>query len=129
MDIAAFKQSLLNEVAKWIDVHKKYLTNEVERQLTELAQFIRSGSATLNLEIDRDDYETLLKVMDVLAQVRDRRNYINNLFGPISNTIEMLRLYGDDFNEDIYTKVSINFKLNPKCPLKIFNNSILNMFS
>ncbi|XP_059622514.1 dynein beta chain, ciliary-like [Phlebotomus argentipes] len=106
LDVAAFKQSLLNEVAKWIDVHKQYLMSEVEKQLSELSQFIRSGMATLNLEIDRDDYETLLKVMDVLAQVRDRRNDINNLFGPISNTIEMLRLYGDDFNEDIHTKLT-----------------------
>lgn len=76
-------------------------------QLNELTQFVKSGTATLNLEIDRDDYETLLKVMDVLAQVRDRRSDINNIFKPITNTIEMLRLYGDDFNEDIHTKVSL----------------------
>ncbi|GAB0093903.1 hypothetical protein DMENIID0001_090950 [Sergentomyia squamirostris] len=106
VDMAAFKQSLLNEIAKWIDVHKQYLTNEVERQLNELNEFITTGIETLNLQIDRDDYETLLKVMDVLAQVRDRRTDINNLFGPISKTIDMLRLYGDDFNEHMYTKLS-----------------------
>lgn len=106
LNLRDFKTHLLAEVNDWIQVLKDHLKGQVMARLAFLEQFIDRGNAILCITITNDDYENLLKVMEVLAEIKDKRTKFNEFFQPLLNIVELLKIYGEEFSQEMYSKVS-----------------------
>lgn len=108
LNLRDFKMQLLGQVDDWIHLIKDHLKVGVTERLEELEKFVANGRKILSLEISKDDYETLLKIMEVLAEIKDRRQKYNAIFQPLTDIVELLKLYGEEFDEEIYAKVFLD---------------------
>lgn len=112
LNLQDFKTHLLAEVNDWIQVLKDHLKGQVMERLAFLEQFIDRGNAVLSIEITNEDYEGLLKVMEVLAEIKDKRTKFNEFFQPLLNIVELLKIYGEEFSQEMYSKVRLGFILS-----------------
>lgn len=110
MNLTDFRTSLLNQVNEWIQVLKDHLKELAFERLDDLEKFIRNGRDVLEIPIDKDDYDGLLKVMEVQVAIKEKRTQFNAIFQPLLNIIELLRIYGEEFSQDIYSKVRDRFR-------------------
>lgn len=100
-----FKLDLLDAVNEWIDLFKSHLKTRVTDKLNSLEAFIENGKLALELVIAKDDFETLLLVMEVLAQIKEKRLRFNAIFKPLADIVDLLKLYGEEFDVEVYAKV------------------------
>lgn len=57
--------------------------------------------------MEEDDYDTLVKVMAVLKQIRDRQAETDEIFTPLWETIELLKTYEVEFTEETYLALQV----------------------
>lgn len=107
LNFAEFRNSLLYQVNDWVQVLKDHLKARAMTRLNELEQFIRMGREVLEIPIDKDDYDGLLRVMEVQVAIKEKRQKFNDTFQPLLNIVELLRIYGEEFSQEMYSKVSM----------------------
>ncbi|KAH1023596.1 hypothetical protein HUJ04_012770 [Dendroctonus ponderosae] len=101
LDIKPFKHALLNTIRKWGDMFKQYLVNTVTNSLCDLGQFIRSADEGLQQSVQEGDYQALVNVMGYLFHVKERQASTDEMFIPLKETIELLKLYDQDIPEEV----------------------------
>ncbi|KAG5897820.1 hypothetical protein JTB14_011820 [Gonioctena quinquepunctata] len=101
VDIRPFKQALLNTIRKWGNMFKQHLVNIVTSKLCDLSQFIRSADEGLQQTVLEGDYQALVNVMGYLLHVKERQSTTDDMFGPLRETIELLKFYDQDIPEEV----------------------------
>lgn len=101
VDVKPFKQALLNTVRKWGNTFKQHLVDTVTHNLCDLGNFIRSADEGLQQPVLEGDYQALVNVMGFLLKVKERQAATDEMFGPLRDTIELLKLYDQDIPEEI----------------------------
>lgn len=105
LNVSEFRASLLGQVNEWMQVLKSHLREMALERLNDLETFIRNGRETLEISVDKDDYDGLLRVMEVQRDIKEKRTKFNDIFQPLLNIVELLRIYGEEFGQEIYSKV------------------------
>ncbi|XP_073974323.1 dynein beta chain, ciliary-like isoform X3 [Rhodnius prolixus] len=106
IDLAHFKQALLNLCAKWALLYKQYLIDDIDFRLKELNNFIEEAETGLQVQLNRGDYDGLVSVMGYLLKVKERQYETDLMFQPIRETMDLIKSYGLDFEEETYTLLS-----------------------
>ncbi|XP_069702004.1 dynein beta chain, ciliary-like [Periplaneta americana] len=105
VDVRPFKQALLNTVCKWSNLFKQHLVDHVINSLQELEDFMIEADKGLLATVQEGDYDGLLKVMGYLYHVRERQVATDEMFEPLKEIIEMLKVYDVEFSEETYLKL------------------------
>jgi dynein heavy chain len=105
VDNRPFKAALLNIVKKWSYMFKQYLMEEITSSLTELDEFVKQKDKELVKEVPEGNYERLTTMMDNLGAVRSKTEQFDGMFDPIKKKIELLKNYGQEVPDDVYTKL------------------------
>ncbi|XP_038207715.1 dynein beta chain, ciliary [Zerene cesonia] len=101
VDIRPFRQALLNTVRKWGNMYKEHLVENVTSSLSDLGNFIREADEGLLQPVPEGDYEALVTVMGYLMNVKDRALTTDDMFQPLTETIELLKFYDMDIPEEV----------------------------
>ncbi|KAJ8957969.1 hypothetical protein NQ318_001970 [Aromia moschata] len=101
VDVKPFKQALLNTIRKWGNMFKQHLVDTVTHSLCDLSQFIRSADEGLQQMVHEGDYQALVNVMGFLLQVKERQLLTDDMFGPLKETIDLLKFYDQDIPEEV----------------------------
>nr|XP_026486610.1 dynein beta chain, ciliary [Vanessa tameamea] len=101
VDIRPFRQALLNTVRKWGNMYKEHLVENVTSSLSDLGNFIRKADEGLLQPVPEGDYEALVSVMAYLMHVKDRALTTDDMFQPLTETIELLKFYDMDIPEEV----------------------------
>ncbi|CAH1639911.1 unnamed protein product [Spodoptera littoralis] len=101
VDVRPFRQALLNTVRKWGNMYKEHLVNKVTCSLSDLGNFIRDADEGLLQPVPEGDYEALVRIMGYLMHVKDRTVTTDDMFQPLTETIELLKFYDMDIPEEV----------------------------
>ncbi|KAJ6628020.1 Dynein beta chain, ciliary [Pseudolycoriella hygida] len=102
LDIKCFKQSLSNECCKWSNLFKEHLIQFINHNLNFLHNFIENGMETLQLVITTEQSSSLLTIMSVLNQIKDRD--LDDVFDSLQDIIDLLKNYNVDLDDSIGIK-------------------------
>lgn len=76
--------------------------------LDDLEKFIVYATKELSVELGEDDYEGLLRVMQVLNEVKAKQDAGTEfMFEPLRDIMYLLKEYGVEFPEETYEQVYI----------------------
>lgn len=67
------------------------------QKLQELNAFIARSQDTLQLYIARQNFKDLLRVLTVMAEIRQREPYADNVFKPLKDIMALLKSYNVEF--------------------------------
>lgn len=109
MDVRPFRQALLNTVRKWGNMYKEHLVCNVTSSLSDLASFIREADEGLLQVVAEGDYKSLVSVMGYLMNVKDRAVTTDDMFGPLTETIELLKFYDMDIPEEVNVLLKVSY--------------------
>ncbi|XP_062977556.1 dynein axonemal heavy chain 17 [Elgaria multicarinata webbii] len=104
-DCRPFKQALLNTIKRWSLMFKQHLINHVTTSLQSLATFMKEANAGLTKPVKEGDYDGLVEVMGHLMRVKERQIATDNMFEPLKQTIELLKVYGEEMPEEIHMQL------------------------
>lgn len=76
--------------------------------LKELDEFIIEAKEGMSKVLVKGDYDGLVMVMGYLLKIRDRTEETDGLFEVTRQTMNLLKLYGLDFDEKIYTLLAVS---------------------
>lgn len=68
--------------------------------LWELSKFIQSADGGLNQPVAEGDYVALVSVMGYLLKVKERQPETDEMFGPLQETLELLKTYEMELPQD-----------------------------
>lgn len=63
--------------------------------------FIARGFETLQLHIARQDFATLLRVLAIMSEIRERGPYADNVFKPLKEIMGLLKTYNVEFEPQL----------------------------
>lgn len=106
LNMAGYRGSLIDRVNEWVQVLKSHLKQLAMERLDGLEKFMRDGRQILEIPVEKDNYDGLLRVMEVQMAIKEMRAKFTESFQPLLNIVELLRVYGEDFSQAIYSKVS-----------------------
>ncbi|XP_052121253.1 dynein beta chain, ciliary-like isoform X2 [Frankliniella occidentalis] len=101
VDLAPFKQALVNTVCKWGDMFKQHLINNVTLSLADLGNFIQKADEGLLQPVEEGDYDRLVSVMGFLMHVKTRAESTDDMFEPLRDTIALLQGYDQELPEEV----------------------------
>jgi dynein heavy chain, axonemal len=101
VDVRPFQQSLMNIVRKWGNMFKNHLMDNVTNSLTDLGNFIRNASEGLLQSVTEGDYGGLVKLMGFLMNLKERSAVTDEMFEPLTDTIELMKYYDMDIPEEV----------------------------
>ncbi|XP_038597832.1 LOW QUALITY PROTEIN: dynein heavy chain 17, axonemal [Tachyglossus aculeatus] len=104
-DCRPFKQALLNTVKRWSLMFKEHLKQHVTTSLAELDTFLKDTRAGLTKPLKEGDYDGLVEVMAQLLRVKDRQLTTDGMFEPLKQTVELLKVYGEEMPEEIHLQL------------------------
>ena len=107
VDNKPFKAALLNTVKKWSYMFKHYLMEEITNSLKELDEFIKEKDKMIVKEVEEGNYQSLTAMMGHLGGVRSNTEKYDGMFDPIKKKIELLKNYGQEVSDDVYTKLQV----------------------
>lgn len=84
------------------------LINFIFIRLKELNNFIEEAETGLQVQLNRGDYDGLVSVMGYLLKVKERQYETDLMFQPIRETMDLIKSYGLDFEEETYTLLSVS---------------------
>ncbi|EDV95038.1 GH23822 [Drosophila grimshawi] len=105
LDVKPLKHGLLNLACKWSHLYKQWLLRYVQQTLQELNAFIARSHETLQLHIARQDFRALLRVLSVMAEIRQREPYADNVFKPLKDIVALLRTYNVEFEAQLMRNI------------------------
>lgn len=107
VDNKPFKTALLNIVKKWSYMFKQHLMEDITKSLKELDEFVKEKDKYLVNEVPEGDYKALTNMMGHLGGVRGKTEQYDGMFDPIKKKIELLKNYGQEVSDDVYTKLQV----------------------
>ncbi|ODN03963.1 Dynein beta chain, ciliary [Orchesella cincta] len=93
LNMRSFRQSLLNNCKRWSLMFKQFLIDSVVGGLQELDEFIQEAEKGLGQTLREGDTKTLISTMKWLQQMKERQVKVDNMFEPIKQYIELLKMY------------------------------------
>ncbi|KAJ3365528.1 hypothetical protein HDU91_002183, partial [Kappamyces sp. JEL0680] len=102
IDVRPLKQALNVHVKKWSFTLTKYLYDDTVNTLNELSEFTKANKMGLVKKIDEGDYDGLISSMGLLHAIKHRQASIDNMFEPLRKTVNLLRQFGVEFEENIH---------------------------
>ncbi|XP_055373637.1 dynein beta chain, ciliary [Condylostylus longicornis] len=97
-----FKKDVLEEVNNWINFFKDDLIKIVEDCLQELDDFIAEALTILYIDLDKNDFDGLIKTIKVLQKIADNQVYYDSMFDPLKNIVKLLKSYDYAFPEKVF---------------------------
>ncbi|XP_067320917.1 dynein axonemal heavy chain 9-like [Anolis sagrei] len=105
VDARPFKASLLGIIKKWSFMLKQHLIDHVTHSLADLEEFIKVAERGLSKEAEKGDYEALVEIMGHLLAVKDRQTSTDEMFEPLKQTIELLKVYEQELPLEAYRQL------------------------
>ncbi|KAH0629591.1 hypothetical protein JD844_011790, partial [Phrynosoma platyrhinos] len=105
IDARPFKTSLLGIIKRWSFMFKQHLVAHVTHSLADLEEFIKVAEAGLSKKVEKGDYECLVEVMGHLMAVKDRQTSTDEMFEPLKQTIELLKIYEQELPLEVYRQL------------------------
>ncbi|XP_075250106.1 dynein beta chain, ciliary-like isoform X2 [Convolutriloba macropyga] len=103
VDVKPFRHSALQAAKKWASMFKNHLLRHVQTSLEELASMIEEADKGLVEPIT--DYNALVTCMSHLTKIREKQAKTDTMFGPLAETVEMLKSYKVEISDDIYDQL------------------------
>ena len=94
VDVNPLKLTILTNIKQWSYLFKKHLLDHVTNSLEELDCFIEKADVVLITQLHPGDYNSLVRVMATLKDMKDRQKRTDQMFGPLEEVIAVLRNYG-----------------------------------
>lgn len=69
--------------------------------LFDLAKFIQDADGGLMQPVVEGDYEVLVSVMGYLYNVKERQSTTDEMFQPLTDTIQLLKYYDMELSEEV----------------------------
>uniref|UniRef100_A0A6I8PBB0 Dynein axonemal heavy chain 17 n=1 Tax=Ornithorhynchus anatinus TaxID=9258 RepID=A0A6I8PBB0_ORNAN len=105
VDARPLKASLLSVVKRWSLMFKQHLVDHVTCSLADLDAFIRNSEQGLIQKVEEGDYSGLVEVMGHLMAVKDRQSRTDEMFEPLRQTIELLKVYDQDLPDAVLKRL------------------------
>uniref|UniRef100_A0ABM5FM48 Dynein axonemal heavy chain 9 isoform X2 n=1 Tax=Pogona vitticeps TaxID=103695 RepID=A0ABM5FM48_9SAUR len=105
IDARPFKASLLSIIKRWSLMFKQHLIDHVTHSLADLEEFIKITERGLSKKVETGDYEGLVDVMGHLMAVKDRQTSTNEMFEPLKQTIELLKVYEQELPAEVHSQL------------------------
>ncbi|KAM6948829.1 LOW QUALITY PROTEIN: dynein axonemal heavy chain 11-like [Aplochiton taeniatus] len=105
LDVRPFKHTLMNVIKRWSWMFKEHLLNHVNQSVTDLASFVQDTATGLSRRVTDGDYAGLVDIMGHLMAIRDRQISSEQHFKPLKSTGELLKTYGQQLPESVYTQL------------------------
>uniref|UniRef100_A0A8C4HK36 Dynein axonemal heavy chain 11 n=1 Tax=Dicentrarchus labrax TaxID=13489 RepID=A0A8C4HK36_DICLA len=105
LDIRPFKHTLMNVIKRWSWMFKEHLLNHVNQSVRELSSFVEDTAHGLSKKVSDGDYAGLVDIMGHLMAIRDRQISTEQHFKPLKSTAELLKTYGQQLPESVYTQL------------------------
>uniref|UniRef100_A0AAQ5YFA8 Dynein, axonemal, heavy polypeptide 9 like n=1 Tax=Amphiprion ocellaris TaxID=80972 RepID=A0AAQ5YFA8_AMPOC len=105
LDIRPFKHTLMNVIKRWSWMFKEHLLNHVNQSVRELSCFVQDTASGLSTDVSDGDYAGLVNIMGHLMAIRDRQISNEQHFKPLKSTAELLKTYGQQLPESVYTQL------------------------
>lgn len=80
---------------------QEHLVNNVTNSLCDLSNFISKADVGLQQPVIEGDYQALVSVMGYLLNVKEMSRHTDEMFGPLEETIELLKFYDQDIPEEV----------------------------
>ena len=93
IDAKPIKGTLGKIASQWSETHTSYLKDYVDKELSQLQEFIKGVSAGLASEVEENDQEKLIEAMTFVRDVRLSQDRIDNLFVPLKGIIGLLKTF------------------------------------
>ncbi|XP_030371689.1 dynein beta chain, ciliary [Scaptodrosophila lebanonensis] len=106
LNMEGFKKSVLNQVGQWISLFKMDLINRVKNSLKELQDFVDEANIVLKMELQKDDFEGLVKILSVLNQINEKQYLYDSMFEPLKEIVELLKQYNYEFDDNELTMLN-----------------------
>jgi len=84
---------------------KQYMIDSVIGGLAQLEQFVTEAEKNLNQTLREGDLKTLISVMSMLQQVKERQVATDNMFEPIKKYMELLKMYDYELPEAVFVQL------------------------
>lgn len=68
---------------------------------------IHESDAVLAVPVPEGDYDTLVRVMAVLYEIRERADTTDDMFEPLWQTIELLKICDVEFPEETHIALQV----------------------
>ncbi|CAH2292037.1 dynein heavy chain 9, axonemal [Pelobates cultripes] len=105
VDAQPFKSALLNVIKRWSLMFKQHLIDHVTNSLSDLEEFIKVAEQGLSMQLKEGDYNGLVEIMGHLMAVKERQTSTDELFEPLKQTIELLKVYEQDLPDEVYKQL------------------------
>ncbi|XP_025057963.1 dynein heavy chain 9, axonemal [Alligator sinensis] len=105
IDARPFKASLLNIIKRWSLMFKHHLIDHVTHSLADLKEFIKNADRGLSKKVEKGDYDGLVEIMGHLMAVKERQSSTDEMFEPLKQTIELLKIYEQELPEEVYKQL------------------------
>ncbi|XP_044152524.1 dynein axonemal heavy chain 9 [Bufo gargarizans] len=105
VDAHPFKSALLNVIKRWSLMFKQHLIDHVTNSLADLEEFIEVAEHGLSKQLNEGDYNGLVEIMGHLMAVKDRQSSTDELFEPLKQTIELLKVYEQELPDEVYKQL------------------------
>ncbi|XP_075759566.1 dynein axonemal heavy chain 9 isoform X2 [Pelodiscus sinensis] len=105
IDARPFKASLLNVIKRWSLMFKQHLVEHVTHSLADLEEFIEVAGGGLNQKVEKGDYSGLVEMMGHLMAVKERQSSTDEMFEPLKQTIELLKVYEQELADAVYKQL------------------------
>lgn len=76
--------------------------------LADLEAFMKVARTGLTKTLKEGDYDGLVEVMGHLMKVKERQVATDNMFEPLKQTIELLKIYGEEIPEETHLKQQVD---------------------
>jgi len=93
------KVALTTWVQRWIHTYTSFLYNDVTRKLSQLEALMKEVNTGLLAEVSPGDSATLKKVLGYIHAVRSKEKSTLKLFGPLRDSVSLLKKYGKALDE------------------------------
>jgi len=75
--------------------------------LKDLAAFIKEVDAELAKPLEEGDYDALVNVIGILMRLKDRQTATDEMFEPLKQSIELLKIYNQELPDEVYTLLQV----------------------
>ncbi|XP_023385619.1 dynein heavy chain 9, axonemal [Pteropus vampyrus] len=105
VDVRPFKASLLNIIKRWSLMFKQHLIDYVTNSLADLEVFIKNSESSLLKRVEKGDFEGLVEIMRHLIALKERQSSTDEMFEPLKQTIELLKIYEQELPETVFKQL------------------------
>lgn len=73
-----------------------------------MAQFIEDANVALKIELNKDDFDGLLRILSVLNTVNEKQFTYDYMFEPLREIVELLKTYNYEFKDNVLALVRLH---------------------